>query len=79
MVRETRTTAVGASPFVFLGHELGHAQDYKNGTNDRNIDATKTDPDTKEKGRMRNGEMKARNTENLIRTENNIIKRKLPY
>jgi len=70
---------VGASPFVFLGHELGHAQDLKNGKNDKNIDQKKTDPDSKQKGVLTNGEIKARGSENEIRSENKIVKRKLPY
>ena len=70
---------VGAPAFVFLGHELGHAQDLKNGKNDKNVDPTKTDPDSKKTNVLTNGEIKARGTENQIRTENKIIKRKLPY
>ncbi len=68
----------GAPAYVFLGHELGHAQDMKNGKNDKNIDATKTDPDSKQKGVLTNGEIKAREAENKIRTENKIIKRQTP-
>jgi RHS repeat-associated protein len=68
----------GAPAYVFLGHELGHAQDMKNGKNDKNIDATKTDPDSKQKGVLTNGEIKARETENKIRTENEVIKRATP-
>ena len=69
---------VGAPGSVSLGHELKHAQDIKNGKNDKNIDLTKTDPDTKQKGVLTNGEIKARETENKIRTENKVVKRKLP-
>jgi hypothetical protein len=50
----------------------------KNGKNDKNIDATKTDPDSKQKGVLTNGEIKARETENKIRTENEVIKRATP-
>jgi len=70
---------VGAPPFVFLGHEIPHAVDMKNGKDDTNLDPTKTDPDTKQKGVLKNGEIKARQTENQIRDENHIIKRKTPY
>jgi RHS repeat-associated protein len=69
---------VGAPASVFLGHEISHAQDHIHGTNDKTIDKTKTDPDSKQKGVLTNGEIKARKAENSIRTENNIIKRKLP-
>jgi len=68
----------GVPAFIFLGHELKHAQDMKNGKNDRNIDPGKTDPDTKQKGVLTNAEIKARQTENQIRAENKIINRKLP-
>jgi len=69
----------GAPAYIFLGHELGHAQDIKNGKNDKNFDHAKTDPDSKQKGVLSNGELKARETENKIRTENKIVKRKAPY
>lgn len=68
----------GAPAYVFLGHELGHGQDMKNGKNDKNVNATKTDPDSKQKGVLTNGELKARETENKIRAENKVIKRQTP-
>ncbi len=69
----------GAPAYVFLGHELKHAQDMKNGKNDKKVDVTKTDPDSKQKGVLTNSEIKARETENKIRTENKVINRQLPY
>jgi hypothetical protein len=69
----------GAPASVFLGHELKHGQDIKNGTNDKNTNPTKTDPDSRQKGVLTNGEIKARETENKIRTENKVIQRATPY
>jgi RHS repeat-associated protein len=69
---------VGAPASVFLGHELGHAQDIKNGKNDKNVNTTKTDPDSKQRGVLTNGEIKARETENKIRTENKVVNRQMP-
>jgi len=69
----------GAPAFIFLGHELIHTQDLKNGKNDKNFDTNITDPDTKYKGVLPNGEIKARVGENKIRGEHNVVKRKLPY
>jgi len=68
----------GAPASIFLGHELGHAQDIKNGKNDKTVDPTKTDPDSKQKGVLTNGELKARATENKIRTENKVVQRQTP-
>jgi len=67
---------VGAPPTVFLGHELGHAQDDKNGTDSKEL--TKAiDPDTGVT-RLTQGEVKARQTENKIRSENGVVKRATP-
>ena len=70
---------VGASPFVFLGHELIHTQDMKNGKDNNDPDATKTDPDTKQKGVLSKAEISVRQRENELRRENKITERKLPY
>ena len=69
----------GAPASIFLGHELGHAQDIKNGKNNKTVDPTKTDPDSKLKGVLTKGELKARQTENKIRTENKVVQRQIPY
>ena len=66
----------GAPAQVFLGHELGHAQDIKNGT-DSKEPSKATDPDTG-KPDLTNGEVKARQTENKIRSENGVVKRATP-
>ena len=71
----------GVSPRVFLGHELAHAQDNKNGTDDKttsDANMQKTDPDSHQKGVLTNSEIKVKATENKIRTENKIINRKTP-
>ena len=69
----------GAPAYIFLAHELYHAQELKNGTADSNKDLSKTDPDTKEKGTLNNSEIRIRPKENEIRVEHNIKKRALPY
>ena len=67
---------VGAPPRVFLGHELAHAQDIKNGTDNRQASKA-IDPDTGQ-AVLSNGEVKARVTENKIRSENGVKKRATP-
>ncbi len=70
----------GVAPFVALGHELLHAQEYKNGKNDNNVAGGGIiDPDTKIKNNLSNSEVRVRSKENEIRDENKIGKRKLPY
>jgi RHS repeat-associated protein len=69
----------GAPAFIFLGHELGHAQINKNGKNNRNTDPAKTDPDSKEKGVLSISELQIRILENKLRKENTIIRRAEPY
>jgi RHS repeat-associated protein len=69
---------VGADAFIFLGHELGHAQINKNGLTDRNVDPSIVDPDSKQKGVLSNTEIKTREMENKIRGENKVVLRKTP-
>jgi len=71
---------IGAPAFIFLGHELGHAQDLKNGTRDDKVDVEIVDPDskTKQAGVLKNAEIKARKLENEIRKEHNVVPRKTP-
>ena len=59
--------------------EIGsHAQDVKNGTNDKKSDVEIVDPDNGYSGVLSNSEIKIRKMENEIRKENNVTPRKLP-
>ena len=69
----------GAPAFVSLGHELAHARDMQHGKDDKETHNGLIDPDSGEKNVLSNSEIKTRKTENGIRDENKIIKRKLPY
>jgi hypothetical protein len=66
------------SASIILGHELGHAQMIKNGKDDKNVDTSKTDPDTGKKGTLTNGEIEVRKLENKLRKENNFKPRAIP-
>jgi RHS repeat-associated protein len=64
---------VGAPAFIFLGHELFHAQDNKNGKDDHNL-SDKKDKDGKG-GSLSVSEQGARVKENKLRKENHITNR----
>jgi RHS repeat-associated protein len=68
----------GAPSQIGLGHELGHAQDLKNGTNDKRIDVEVIDPDSGDAGVLSESELKVRKIENEIRKENNVKPRATP-
>lgn len=70
-------TKTGARGFIILGHELGHAQQNKNGTRDMTLNTEITDPDSGKKGTLPNSEISTRQLENKIRDENHIGKRKV--
>jgi hypothetical protein len=67
----------GAPAFIYLGHELIHAQELKNGKNSTDITG-EIDPDRNELG-MTKSESRAREIENKIRKENGVVARKLPF
>ncbi len=64
---------------IGLGHELAHAKNNMNGTRDTHIDTSKTDPDTGEKGVLSKEEINVRQTDNLIRGEQNVTLRMEPF
>jgi RHS repeat-associated protein len=68
----------GVSPFIALGHELGHAQLNKDGKNDINKNPNLVDPDSKRKGVLNNAEVIVRKLENALRADNGIGNRTLP-
>lgn len=67
----------GAPAFLFLGHELIHAQEFKYGKNSYELTG-EIDPDLNMRG-MTESESRVRRIENKIRRENNIVPRKLPF
>jgi RHS repeat-associated protein len=68
----------GAPASIFLGHELIHGQSDVHGTADKTKPSGVTDPDTKQKGILTKDEIGARQQENKIRSENNVVKRDIP-
>lgn len=67
----------GAPAFIFLGHELFHAQEMKYGKDSHNLTG-ETDPDLDVKA-MTESESRARKFEDRIRKEHQVGPRKSPY
>ncbi|WP_300600709.1 M91 family zinc metallopeptidase [Niabella sp.] len=63
---------------IGLGHEVSHARQNAIGRNDRTRNSRMRDPDTGERDRLSNEEIRARRDDSKIRQENGVIKRAEP-
>ena len=69
----------GRPAFIGLLHEILHAVVNASGRNDPVKPADIVDPDTGDKRRLTNAEIKIRQDDSRVRKENRVVERKQPY
>jgi RHS repeat-associated protein len=78
IVNDNEACSTGRPAEIGLGHELPHALNNANGTSDQTVNPTIVDPDTGQKGVLKNEEISVRKVDNLIRGEQGVTLRPIP-